>query len=123
MMATIINLMTDRRYTGEEIEVDLSKLGRPSDVRTPASGILSDVEMGEPDPHPRVDHDLRLLVAACMAGDPRLRPTLAELENWASTAVAGNSPASYSRLPGGSRNETDNAIRDIIRACIIEADT
>ena len=123
MMATVINLMTDRRYTGQEIEVDLSKLGRPSDVRSPASGILPDVEMGEPDPRPLVDLDLRLLVAACMAAEPRLRPTLAELENWVSAAVAGNSPASYSWLPSGAQDETDNVIRDIVRACIIEADT
>ncbi|RYO81300.1 hypothetical protein DL762_007209 [Monosporascus cannonballus] len=74
MMASVIILETDKRYMGEEIEVDLSQFGRPNNILSPASGILPDAGSRDMDPNldpcPHIDLGLRHIVAACMAEDP-----------------------------------------------------
>ncbi|KAI1205326.1 uncharacterized protein F4807DRAFT_464804 [Annulohypoxylon truncatum] len=116
MMATIIGLQTDRKYTGEEIEVDLSALNRSEIVLSPASNLLEDRDMGTPDPFPQVDLHLRLITAACMASDPGERPSLAELENWVVNGI------SYGADKYGNITlERDNTIRKIVQQFIFNA--
>ncbi|KAI1101466.1 hypothetical protein F4804DRAFT_315828 [Jackrogersella minutella] len=121
MMATLIMLDTDKMYTGEEIELDLSRLNLSSSVLTPASGILEDIEMGTPDPFPNVDLNLRFIVAGCMASNPEDRPRLAELENWAVNGITRNTPDKYAHLSGGIEWETDATIHRLLRRCIFDA--
>ncbi|KAI2465731.1 hypothetical protein F4781DRAFT_408091 [Annulohypoxylon bovei var. microspora] len=116
MMASIIGLQTDRKYTGEEIEVDLSVLNGSDSVLSPASGILEDQDSGSPDPFPEVDLHLRLITAACMASEPGERPSLAELENWVVNGVSYGE----SRY-GGSNWERDNTIRAVVQRYIFDA--
>lgn len=125
-MATVITLQTDTRYTGQEIEVDLSVLpgpqghNRPTDVLSPASGILPDPDVDPlEDPCPHVNRDLRILVAACIASDPAQRPTLAELETWVFAEVQRNNPGAGG---GGNTADDDQSIRALVKACAIDGD-
>ncbi|KAI1873045.1 uncharacterized protein JN550_003298 [Neoarthrinium moseri] len=124
MMATVITMNTDSKYGAADIEVDLSKLGRPIDTLCPAAGILPDPE-ARPiiDPCPHVDPDLRLVVAACMADEPQNRPTLAELENWVFSEVCNTYPAHYFRNPGGADYENDSTIQKMVQMCIFNAES
>ncbi|KAK7754944.1 hypothetical protein SLS62_003028 [Diatrype stigma] len=121
MMATVITLQTDTRYTGQEIEVDLSMLpghSRPTDVLSPASGILPDPDVDPRDPCPRVNRNLRVIVAACIASDPAQRPTLAELETWVYGQVRRSSPGGGA----GDAANNDQSIRALVKACAIDGD-
>ncbi|KAI0126387.1 hypothetical protein BJ170DRAFT_723817 [Xylariales sp. AK1849] len=134
MMATLIHLQVDSKYRGEEMEVDLSRLGRPQDAISPASGILSPAQARDgnspplapgattSDPCPHTDLDLRFIIAACMAEDPNHRPTLTELENWAFSQVRNTKPADYGAMPSGAYLESDEMIRKIVQNCIFEPD-
>ncbi|KAI1465828.1 uncharacterized protein F4812DRAFT_461517 [Daldinia caldariorum] len=115
MMASIFALQTDLKYTGAEVEVDLSKLGYPSYTLSPAAGILGDPDNAEADPLPHIDRDMRLIVAACMASDPRDRPTLADLERWVYSEVSNTYPAYYGANPGGATWEENATIRHILQ--------
>ncbi|KAI1390340.1 kinase-like domain-containing protein [Hypoxylon trugodes] len=121
MMASVIGLQTDRKYSGEEMEVDLSELGRADDVLSPAAGILEDFDNGTPDPYPLVDKDLRLVLAACLAVDYRDRPTLEELERWAGAKILNTDPNQYAHINRGREQETDERIHAIVQACIFDA--
>ncbi|RYP66623.1 hypothetical protein DL771_007692 [Monosporascus sp. 5C6A] len=125
MMASVVTLETDKRYTGEEIEVDLSQFGRPNDVLSPASGILPDAGSRDMDPSldpcPHVDLDLRHIVAACVAEDPQHRPTLAELEEWVYTHVCNDYPIRYRVMPRGMDWEMDETIQQIVKAGTVDA--
>ncbi|KAI1802413.1 kinase-like domain-containing protein [Daldinia bambusicola] len=121
MMASIFTLQTDSKYTGAEIEVDLSKLGYPSDTLSPAAGILGDPDNAEPDPLPHIDRDMRLIVAACMASEPQDRPSLADLEQWVYNEVNNTHPAYYGANPGGARWEENITISEILQECIFNA--
>ncbi|RYP73351.1 hypothetical protein DL770_007801 [Monosporascus sp. CRB-9-2] len=125
MMASVVLLETDKRYTGEEIEVDLSQFGRSNDVLSPASGILPDAgsrEMDQSlDPCPHIDLDLRHIVASCMAEDPKQRPTLAELEEWVYTRVCNDYPVRYGAMPRGMGWEMDKTIQTIVKAGTFDA--
>ena len=81
------------------------------------------LEAGEMDPRPFIDPYLRLIVAACMASNPKQRPTLAQLEGWVYTAIHEFTPANYGHLPGGAVKETDESIREIVTGCILNAQT
>ncbi|KAI1454256.1 kinase-like domain-containing protein [Annulohypoxylon moriforme] len=116
MMATLIGMQTDRKYTGEEMEVDLSTLNRGEAVLSPASNLLEDVDMGTPDPFPQVNLQLRLIVAACMASDPNDRPSLAELENWILSGASGGA-SNYNNV----RFERDTTIQTIVQRFIFDA--
>ncbi|RYP04276.1 hypothetical protein DL764_004539 [Monosporascus ibericus] len=126
MMASVIILETDKRYTGEEIEIDLSQFGRSNDVLSPASGILPDAGSRDMDPSldpcPHIDLDLRHIVAACMAEDPKQRPTLTELEEWVYTHVCNDYPVRYGAMPRGMDWETDETIQTIVRAGTFDAE-
>ncbi|KAI1500374.1 hypothetical protein F5X99DRAFT_429488 [Biscogniauxia marginata] len=116
MMASLILLQTHAKYTGEPIEVDLSKVGRPAATETPASGFLPDITLSpNEDPCPQINFDLRCVIAACLASDPELRPTLEELETWAFSEVC-------KAYPGGATWESDEMIEKIIQACIFDAE-
>ncbi|RYP70725.1 hypothetical protein DL769_004875 [Monosporascus sp. CRB-8-3] len=125
MMASVIILETDKRYTGEEIEVDLTQFGRPNDVLSPASGILPDAGNRDIDPSldpcPHIDLDLRHIVAACMAEDPNQRPTLAELEEWVYSHVRNDYPARYGAMQRGMDWEMDETIQNIVKASTFDA--
>ncbi|KAI1758779.1 kinase-like domain-containing protein [Hypoxylon sp. FL1150] len=122
MMATMILLLVDSKYTGEEIEVDMTRLRRGRSVPTPASGILADEEMGIPDPCPDTEEALRLVVAGCMASNPADRPSLADLETWASRAVTKKDAAFYTNMPGGARREGTAAIAALVQKFMLDAD-
>ncbi|KAI0133441.1 kinase-like domain-containing protein [Hypoxylon sp. NC0597] len=121
MMATIVGLQTHRKYVGEEIEVDLTELGYDEKIVSPASRILGDDENDEPDPYPDVEWRLRLIIAACMASDPKDRPSLSELEHWVSDKVHNGTAKDYPTRPGGRDWETNESIREIIQRCIHDA--
>ncbi|KAI0470008.1 kinase-like domain-containing protein [Xylariaceae sp. FL0804] len=123
IMATLIFLQTDSKWAAETIEVDLSRLRRASDVPSPARGLLAEWSMHpHADPCPHVDLDLRRVVAACMAEDAAVRPSLAELETWAYSEVCNTAPA-YFVADGGAAFESDDAIRRIVQLCIFDART
>ncbi|OTA53665.1 hypothetical protein K449DRAFT_439863 [Hypoxylon sp. EC38] len=121
MMASVIGLQTHRKYTGEEIEVNLSELGRHKSIVSPASRILGHHELGEPDPYPDVEWRLRLIVAACMASDPGDRPSLGDLEGWVSYRVHTGTAEDYADVQGGRNWERDESIREIVQYCIFNA--
>ncbi|RYP10776.1 hypothetical protein DL765_007987 [Monosporascus sp. GIB2] len=125
IMASVIILEIDKRYTGGEIEVDLSQFGRPNNVLSPASGILPDAGNGDMDlsldPCPHIDLDLRHIVAACMAEDPNQRPTLAELEKWVYTHVCNDYPVRYGAMPRGMDWEMDETIQNLVKAFTFDA--
>ncbi|KAI0850380.1 hypothetical protein F5Y00DRAFT_260678 [Daldinia vernicosa] len=121
MMADVLTLQTDSKYTGAEIEVDLSRLGYSSAVLSPASGILGDPEYGDPDPLPYIDRDMRLIIAACMASDPQDRPKIVDLERWVYSEVSNTQPAYYGTNPGGATWESNETIYDIVQKCIFNA--
>ncbi|KAI1267110.1 hypothetical protein F5Y18DRAFT_444077 [Xylariaceae sp. FL1019] len=82
LMATVMCALTDRRYSGEEIVLDLSDMELDEELETPASRLLPDPDARRPiDPLPDIDMDLRRVVAACIASTPEKRPTLRWLEN------------------------------------------
>lgn len=116
MMASVIGLMTDRKYTGEEIEVDLSPLNCQKTVISPASNLLEDVDMGTPDPFPLVDRDVKLIAAACMASDPEERPSLAELEAWVAERLLYDA-----NKYGNKKFEQNDNIRRILQILIFDA--
>ncbi|KAI2618400.1 kinase-like domain-containing protein [Hypoxylon sp. NC1633] len=121
MMATMIRLQTDSKYTGEEIQVNLTRIRRQEQILSPASGILEDEELGYPDPCPTVDHDLRLLVAACMASEPNDRPSLAELEKWVVHFARNRSHGFYAYMPDGGASESDDQISRVMQHCLYNA--
>ncbi|KAI1086186.1 hypothetical protein F5B19DRAFT_480146 [Rostrohypoxylon terebratum] len=116
MMASVIGLRTTHKYTGDEIEVDLSPLNHHKTVVAPASNLLEDVDMGTPDPFPQVDRDIRLITAACMASDPKERPSLAELEGWVAERLLYGA-----NKYGNVVFERDDNVRSIVRILIFEA--
>ncbi|KAI1417337.1 kinase-like domain-containing protein [Hypoxylon sp. FL1857] len=118
LMAGIISLETNKKYSGGEIEVDLSRFGYMDLVLSPAAGILGDREVGEPDPYPYVDGDLRYIISACMATEPTDRPSLAQLEEWATEKVYKGQPTDYLNDVAW---ETDQNIRTIVQNCIFNA--
>ncbi|OTB07671.1 hypothetical protein M426DRAFT_242319 [Hypoxylon sp. CI-4A] len=121
MMASIIQLRTHSKYTGEEVDVDLSSIGCYASILSPASGILGDYEYGDPDPYPSIDRDLRLTIAACIASEPRHRPSLADLEKWILYKVHYVVPEHYATAPGGVAWESNIIIRHIIQRCVFDA--
>ncbi|OTB11578.1 hypothetical protein K445DRAFT_213462 [Daldinia sp. EC12] len=121
MMASVLRLQTHSKYTGAEVEIDLSKLGYSPNTLSPAAGILGDPEYGEPDPLPHIDRDMRLIVAACMANEHRDRPSLVDLERWIYSEVSNTYPAYYGANPGGARWEDNTTIKEILQECILNA--
>ncbi|KAI1642266.1 kinase-like domain-containing protein [Daldinia loculata] len=121
MMAGVLTLQTDWKYTGAEIEVDLSRLGYSSVVLSPASGIFGNPEYDEPDPLPYIDRDMRLIIAACMASNPQDRPEIFDLERWIYSEVSNTQPAYYGINPGGATWESNETIYNIVQQCIFNA--
>ncbi|KAI1660301.1 kinase-like domain-containing protein [Daldinia decipiens] len=121
MMATILTLQTDWKYTGEDVQVDLSRLGYSSAVLSPASGILGGPEHDEPDPLPYIDRDMRLIIAACMASNPQDRPMMVDLERWVYSEVSNTQPAYYGINRGGAEWESNETICNIVQQCIFDA--
>ncbi|KAI1658740.1 hypothetical protein F4813DRAFT_388507 [Daldinia decipiens] len=77
----------------------------------------------DPDIHPSLDPDLRLLVQRCIAVDPLNRPTLDELMELFNNSYF-NRPASYYGAAGeGDGLESDETIRKIVSTYILSADT
>ena len=120
-MAGVLTLLTERKYTGEEVEVDLSGFGLRSNVLSPASGILEDSLLGYPDPLPHIDLNLRLIIAACMATEPQDRPSLSQLSTWVYTYVSRTDAEYYNYNPGGTYFESDENIRSIIQRFVLDA--
>ncbi|KAI0150352.1 hypothetical protein GGR57DRAFT_504356 [Xylariaceae sp. FL1272] len=109
LMATIMCGLTDSRYSGEEIVVDLSDVGLHEELDTPASRILPDPDARHPiDPLPDIDMNLRRVVAACMALTPGKRPTLRWLEDWLTTALV--------LYPTSPEFESDESITNIVQS-------
>ncbi|KAI0117445.1 hypothetical protein F4814DRAFT_459529 [Daldinia grandis] len=121
MMAGVLTLETESKYTGTEVEVGLNRLGYSSAVLSPSSGILGDPEYGEADPLPHIDRDMRLIIAACMASNPQERPKMVDLERWVYSEVSNTQPGYYGTNPGGAAWESNDTICDIMQQCIFNA--
>ncbi|KAI0101183.1 hypothetical protein F4814DRAFT_456117 [Daldinia grandis] len=77
----------------------------------------------DPDVHPSLDPDLRLLVQRCIAVDPLNRPSLDELMELINKSQFNKSASYYGAAGEGEGLESDATIRKIVSTYILSADT
>ncbi|KAI0850803.1 hypothetical protein F5Y00DRAFT_260254 [Daldinia vernicosa] len=77
----------------------------------------------DPNVHPSLDPDLRLLVQRCVAVDPLNRPTLDELMELINNSYFNRPASHYGAAGEGDGLESDETIRKIVSTYILSGDT
>ncbi|KAI1209702.1 uncharacterized protein F4807DRAFT_467595 [Annulohypoxylon truncatum] len=116
---------TGRRNQG--IDQNLLDIGlvmiRLSNARTRVTLEEARLWIRHPGIRPDLDPDLRLLIQRCLAVDPLNRPRLEELNMIINNGYFGKTADHYGEAGQGNGLESDETLRRIVSAYILDADT